>query len=211
MKIEKWIAEQVEVLQDGDAVVVFRLEGADGVPWGTWGRETAQLAERIEATLANLGEELPTGRHSMRLVAMNSRGNPMAVLPQTVQGRSSAAKAAAADAITAAKGAAINIATAESQLQAMTARVEAAEAARARAEERAADMVEAVYEMADRFHDMQTLVAKATMEEDLQMEKIRVIRDLGEKAAPVVQVVAMFLAEELQARISARRAAREDK
>jgi len=55
------------------------------------------------------------------------------------------------------------------------------------------------------------LVAKATMEEDLQMEKIRVIRDLGEKAAPVVQVVAMFLAEELQARIAQRRAAREDK
>lgn len=211
MKIEKWLKEQVEVLTEGDAVVTFRLEGSDGVPWGTWGRETAQLAERIEATLANLGEELPTGRHSLRLVALNARGNPMAVLPQTVQGRSSAAKAAAADAITAAKGAAINIATAESQLQAMTARVEAAEAARARAEERAADMVEAVYEMADRFHDMQTLVAKATMEEDLQMEKIRVIRDLGEKAAPVVQVVAMFLAEELQARMEKRRAAREDK
>lgn len=211
MKIEKWLKEQVEVLTEGDAVVTFRLEGQDGVPWGTWGRETAQLAERIEATLANLGEELPTGRHSMRLVALNARGNPMAVLPQTVQGRSSAAKAAAADAITAAKGAAINVATAESQLQAMTARVEAAEAARARAEERAADMVEAVYEMADRFHDMQTLVAKATMEEDLQMEKIRVIRELGEKAAPVVQVAAMFLAEELQARLAQRRAAREDK
>lgn len=214
--VEKWIEDQLTLtVGEGDGVqkmvALLRLEAADGTPWGTWPRETPEVAKRVLDTIATLAQELPTGRHTLRLVAVGPRGEAVAALPHTVQGTSSSAKAAMSDQLTAAKATAMNVATAEQQLAAMSARAERAERALGEWQEKYTDAMLGTFQMADHMQSLLLNVQQQTHQADLDMERLALMRETLSSAKPIFEVIAHFLGDELREVLVERNRKREER
>jgi hypothetical protein len=100
-----WLRMQAgEVREDGGQATTIVLEGADGTTWGTWTNfgpsKVESVGEAIQGALRIFSEELPTGKHKVKLVALDgTEQRQFAVLPLTVAGRSSGAAAASTEAL----------------------------------------------------------------------------------------------------------------
>lgn len=215
-QIEQWIADQLTLtVGEGEGVsrlvLVFRLEHSDGTAWGTWPRETPELAKRVSDTIATLAAELPTGRHTLKLIAIGKNNEAIAAVPHTVQGMSSAAKAAMSDQLTAAKATAMNVATAEQQLAAMSARAERAERALGEWQEKYTDAMLGTFQMADHMQSLLLNVQQQTHQADLDMERLALMRETLSSAKPIFDVIAHFLGDELREVLVERNRKREER
>lgn len=215
-QIEQWIADQLTLtVGEGEGVsrlvLVFRLEHSDGTAWGTWPRETPELAKRVSDTIATLAAELPTGRHTLKLIAIGKNNEAIAAVPHTVQGMSSAAKVAQSDQLTAAKATAMNVATAEQQLAAMSVRCEKAERLAADWQEKYTDAVLATFQMADHMQGLLMTVQQQTQKHELDLERTQLLRETLTSAKPIFDVAAQFLGEELRETLAERNRKREQR
>lgn len=96
--VETWIDSQKTLVQVGGiACANIKLEGTDGTVWGTWPIGTPNLALTIQQALIMLGEQLPQGRHPVKLLALDGQGNQIALLPQMISGKSQIASLAATE------------------------------------------------------------------------------------------------------------------
>jgi hypothetical protein len=99
-RLSEWVDMQRRLVQHGSGVSILRLKGPDDSTWGTWPIQTENLADTVAATVGMIAEELPKGRHACMLRAYDESGGEVSVLPQSVEGRSSAATSAAAEQLT---------------------------------------------------------------------------------------------------------------
>src|SRR5690606_30971142 len=91
MNTHEWIEEQRTLIDNGIAAATIRLEGVDETAWGTWPIALEGLADRIDATIATLADDLPKGRHNLRLLALDAKQLQIACRPLTITGKSAAA------------------------------------------------------------------------------------------------------------------------
>ena len=91
---EDWLSEQAGTVtevggaQVRAAKVVLEIGGQ---VHGTWATSSPALVDTVRTTIQRIGEELPTGSHSVELIAVDDAGSCLARLPVTIKGRNSAA------------------------------------------------------------------------------------------------------------------------
>jgi hypothetical protein len=97
-RVEAWLTSQKTILAvDSSHADKIALEGPDGNVWGKWPILLPELLQAIEQAITTIGEELPSGRHACKLIAIDAQGAQVSVLPRIIHGKSSAAATAASE------------------------------------------------------------------------------------------------------------------
>jgi hypothetical protein len=97
-RVEAWLASQKAILAvDSSHADKIALEGPDGNVWGKWPIALPELLQAIEQAITTIGEELPSGRHACKLIAIDAQGAQVSVMPRIIHGKSSAAATAASE------------------------------------------------------------------------------------------------------------------
>ena len=90
-----WLDQQRKLV-DGETIAsTFVLEGTDGSRWGTWPQAFPDIEQSISGILSSLSSELPKGKHSCKLLALDASGQQLSLFPVTISGGSDAATDAA--------------------------------------------------------------------------------------------------------------------
>jgi hypothetical protein len=89
-KVDVWLTYQREVIDGGVAVATIVLEGPDSEVLQTWPIAYGSLETAVEGELQSQREQLPKGRHQLRLLAKDTSGAQVAQMTLTVSGSSSA-------------------------------------------------------------------------------------------------------------------------
>lgn len=142
-RLANWVRMQQRLVDDGTKATHIHLivkDGIDETTWAIWPIATEKLAWEIQESLTALGQEISTGKHPAKLVALDHNGRQLGLLPQSIHGSAGAKTSAANEAVTHARATAMNVATAEQQLVTMANRAQAAE-------DRATKMMASFYEM----------------------------------------------------------------
>jgi hypothetical protein len=188
MNVADWIEEQRTLINDGVAVSMLRLVGADDSAWGTWPITLERLGERVETAIASLADELPTGKHAVRLIALDSKGLQVASLPRVIVGRSAAAKGAQTDAMNQAKAHSILVQSSEQQLATMGQRAEDAE-------RRAMEVTASAFELADAYLSLKQSVLLQEREDAIRAELAALARELLAEIKPLIAVLSEFVGQ----------------
>ena len=186
MNLETWLEEQNVLTVGEEPNTCVKLLDAQESVWATWG--VPVKSETVFAYFSGLRAQLATGRHAFTLVSY-SGDEQRARFMHTVEGGSSAAKAAQTDEITRAKATAMNIDIADKQLQMMSVRLEAADARAAKMEERAGEMVELVWKLADRVEERDRTDRRTELEFEEKQARIEFLKEIGGQVAPLIGLV----------------------
>lgn len=163
--------------------------GSDEV-WDTI--PTPAHEEDIHSRIANIGDRLSTGRHSLRLQAVSSRGTNWGQFGIDIEGKSAAARNAGNEAVSHAKALRVNVETGEMQLQSMSARLEAANARSAIAEEKAYGSIVNGFAMLDMAHKMMLDREREKMEAEVATKNAETMAMLAATMVPVLNVAVEF-------------------
>jgi TolA-binding protein len=195
-RTDAWMEMQCRTVQSGNVLAAWiTLEGTDGTTWGTWevtrdSSELEQLKRTVTEQLNLLGDELPTGRHQCKLVALDAARNQVALLPVVVTGRSSVAASAASEAKAMQQAVSIHVANTEAIMLGLQQENERLRTRNTDLEERIHDHEEAVLRLQQAGLEFQIDVKR---EEGRQ----RRMDDIYETGKPLLEVLMGIAAEEL--------------
>lgn len=97
-KLKAWLHTQRKIVElDATHAERIALEGPDEKLWGRWPVGLDELEGAIDAAIQALGDELPAGRHTCRLLALDVSGQQTSMFPRTIVGKSAGAATAATD------------------------------------------------------------------------------------------------------------------
>lgn len=193
-RLANWVRNQQRLVCDGIKASHIRLEGPDETTWATWSCETENLPDVIAQALIDFSEEVSKGSHGARLIACTSNGKQLGMLPQTITGNAAKTHSRAQEAVTNARATAMNVSTAQSQLDSMARRAEAAE-------ERSFQMMTHFFRMTEVVTNMQ----RASVEEDgRRLEAaaradamVRIGGAVAEHAGPLMALLTNFVAQKI--------------
>jgi hypothetical protein len=218
--IEEFVEEYNALVIDGEKTAFFQVvhAGTEEV-WHTFPNPADP--QKIQSSISNIGIELPTGRHSIRVQAISESSKAIrGQIAQSIEGRSAAAKSSMNDAINMAKATQMNIQTADTQLVNMSARLQAADERAREAEGRAGDMISEVYKMGDMVNKFIMERESSVVDREERDSRNKSFMMIAETMAPIVgqavQVGSMFMEmwikdkqEEMKAASDKKRKARE--
>jgi len=190
MNTHEWIEEQRTLIDNGIAAATIRLEGVDETAWGTWPIALEGLADRIDATIATLADDLPKGRHNLRLLALDAKQLQIACRPLTITGKSAAASQAISDHVSISKALALNVQMSEQQIASASIRAE-------NAEKRALEAMSGAFEIFDAFLTLKQKIMLEEIEAEDRRAKREMMADLAREGAPIIRAVAEAVAEKI--------------
>jgi len=218
-QLEDFVEEYNKLVINDEKTAYFQLVNAGtDETWHTFPNPAD--ASRIQAAISNMGNELPTGRHSIRVQAVSEgSGAIRGQVAQAIEGRSAAAKQAGNEQVQHAKALQMNIDTADKQMASMAARLQAAQERAQEAEERAGTMVGEVYKMGDMVNGFIMERESAQLDREERESRMRSMNAIAEVMAPIlgqaVTIGSMFAEiwikdkkEEMEARAETKRKAR---
>lgn len=195
---EAWIKAQLaDVAEDGTACTTIHLEGPDATVWGTWraDRHRADLVEAIEAAIAMHQDELPNGTHRAKLVSLDGSQRQIALLPITMRGRSSAATAAATEALAMQRAVALMVQNAEAVTAGLRSENE-------RLRERNDELVDHVQTAVGKLLEIQTSIVDVQREQLREDARSKRIDDIWQSMKPLAEagmdIVGGILADKYQ-------------
>jgi hypothetical protein len=188
-RVEAWLASQKAILAvDSSHADKIALEGPDGNIWGKWPVGLPELVSAIEQAITTIGEELPSGRHACKLIAIDAQGAQVSVMPRIIHGKSSAAATAASE--TRALQQATSNAIRNNEEQVLGLRNEN-ERLRARLDEEMAvkfDLLDKLSQVAYATHDL-------ALREKTAEQKHEIWKELIEKMGPGLEVLGGAIAQ----------------
>ena len=187
-KFEAWLDERLSVVEDDPANRPIRivLEGPSGEAWGSWPAKTDGLKEAIHRCVVALGEELPKGTHSGKIIAYSDSGGCLSTLPVNVSGKSIAASSQASEAVSLQRAMALAVANLQTTSEMMKDQLE-------RSAARGADLADSVLTLTSGLHEM--LGKSVTYQIDIEKEagRQRRLDVMTEKLAPMLDLAAGLL------------------
>ena len=194
--LETWIRAQTgSVREDGTHAATITLEGPDGTTWGTWPAKPnsgEELTQTIIGAVRLTEEELPSGRHRGKVIAVDSGGSQLAVLPLTMTGRSSVAAAAATEARAMQQAVAIMVQNAEAVTAGLRSENE-------RLSERNNELLDNLSRMVEQTLSFQQAAASWSAEAEAIKARTARIDAIAEQAKPLLEIGMAIAAEELAA------------
>ena len=187
-KFEAWLDERLSIVEDDPANRPIRivLEGPSGEAWGSWPAKTEGLKEAIHRCVVSLGEELPKGTHSGKIIAYSDSGGCLSTLPVNVSGKSVAASSQASEAVSLQRAMALAVANLQTTSEMMKDQLE-------RSASREADLADSVLTLTSGLHEM--LGKSVTYQIDIEKEagRQRRLDVMTEKLAPMLDLAAGLL------------------
>jgi hypothetical protein len=195
-KWELWIESQQRTVEaDGVCAATIKLEAPDGSVWGTWPAKTPELADMIAQAIDLLVEDLPKERHSCRLVSYDSKGEQLAVMPHSVQGRSAEAGKIANRDRSHAQATAVHLGNAEQVLGIQSRQLE-------RQNTLATELFDDNLVLREKLVGLMTDTLALRTNERLAEERLAVFRDLVATSKPMLESVISMGAELAQYKFS---------
>lgn len=187
-KYEAWLDERLSIVEDDPANRPIRivLEGPSGEAWGSWPAKTEGLKEAIHRCVVALGEELPKGTHSGKIIAYSDSGGCLSTLPVNVAGKSVASSTQGSEAVSLQRAMALAVANMQTISDVMKDQLE-------RAASREADLADSVLTLTNGLHEM--LGKSVTYQIDIEKEagRQRRLDVMTEKLAPMLDLAAGLL------------------
>lgn len=153
-------------------------------PWNTF--PAPADVDEIKAAISNIGRSLATGQQVLRLQAVGSGGSLRGQISIEIEGRSPAARQSGNEMINHAKATAMNVETADRQLSAMSARLQAADMRAQEAEERAGRMTGDVWKMAELANKMLMDKESAILDREEREARIQNMAKITETLVPIL-------------------------
>lgn len=187
-KYEAWLDERLSIVEDDPANRPIRivLEGPSGEAWGSWPAKTEGLKEAIHRCVVALGEELPKGTHSGKIIAYSDSGGCLSTLPVNVSGKSVASSTQGSEAVSLQRAMALAVANMQTISDVMKDQLE-------RAAAREAELADSVMTLTNGLHEM--LGKSVTYQIDIEKEagRQRRLDVMTEKLAPMLDLAAGLL------------------
>lgn len=186
--LEEFIEYYNKIVIDGESVSHYQLAIVSTEEIIRVFANPADFAD-VRTTIDSAAADMPTGSHTIKLVAISTDKQPIGRWSQTLSGRSQAAKVSAQEQISHAKALSMNIDTADRQLVNMSARLEEANERARIAEDRAGGMIQEVYKMGDLVNKF--IVEKESEHLDREEREARnaAILSIAGTIAPILQVL----------------------
>lgn len=187
-KYEAWLDERLSIVEDDPANRPVRivLEGPSGEAWGSWPSKTEGLKEAIHRCVVALGEELPKGTHSGKIIAYSDSGGCLSTLPVNVSGKSVASSTQGSEAVSLQRAMALAVANMQTISDVMKDQLE-------RAAARETELADSVMTLTNGLHEM--LGKSVTYQIDIEKEagRQRRLDVMTEKLAPMLDLAAGLL------------------
>jgi len=185
--VATWLRMQaLEVGQDGSATVTIVLEGSDGGTWQTWqrfGRENLEsVTQAVEGALMLFADEMPTGRHKVKLLALDQSEHQLGMLPLTVTGKSSAASAASSEALGMQRAVSLAVQNFEAMSGGLRHELQ-------RVQERNDELLDSNITLLSKFLEIQTGMAELVTDRRREEKREERIGELWTDIKPMVEVV----------------------
>lgn len=185
--IEEFLEEYNNLVIGDESTAYFRLTlAATEEPWGTF-LAPVDDPQRLVTAVSNLGHDLPTGQHSIKLQAISSKSDTIrGQIAFVVEGRSAAAKHAAKEQIELAKATAMHVDTMNVQLKGMSIRLQESQERCRKAEERAGDSISDVYKMGDLVNGMILKQKVADFDVEERQQRMENMAEIAKTMAPIL-------------------------
>lgn len=157
---------------------------------GTFREPLEPKLQEVQETISSAGALLPTGQHIIRVVAMSATGIILGECGQVTHGLSQAARSAINDATKISQALAMNVETAQAQIDRMEQRAQAAEGRALHAEKCVADMMVEKVKIVDMVHAMQLRAEEGQLDRAEREARMDTIKQIGVAFMPVVNAVA---------------------
>ncbi len=187
-------------------VQVFQLVDYHHTVLETW-LTPLEDPNEIDASISKRLNTMPPGSHQLTVQAISNTGSVMGSQSMISTGRSQAARSAANDATKMAEAVAMNVDTAQQQIQMMEARAQAAETRAMNAETKVGAMVNDFYKMVDLANTMQMNSELNQIKEKESAARTEILTGIGMQLIPVAGKVAALGTELLDYKV--RKAKRE--
>lgn len=183
--VKDFVEEYNKLVIEGTATTYFQivLMSSDDV-WNTF--IAPADPEKVEAALANVSTDLPTGKHTLQVQAMGDGNIVRARMSQNVEGRSAAARQANNDVIAHAKAVSLNIETAEIQMRHSNARSQVANERAETSERHVASLVADGFKMQEICHKMIIEKESAAFDEDERAARMHNMKAIAETFVPML-------------------------
>ncbi len=185
--VATWLRMQaLEVGQDGTATATIVLEGSDGGTWQTWQRFSREnletVTQAVEGALLLFADEMPTGRHKVKLLALDQGEHQLGMLPLTVTGKSSAASAASSEALGMQRAVSLAVQNFEAMSGGLRHELQ-------RVQERNDELLDSNITLLSKFLEIQTGMAELVQDRRREEKREERIGELWADVKPMVEVV----------------------
>lgn len=191
--LEDWIKKQNELVVGQQSVSHFKLIDALEAVWNSW--QAPVEAQEIQDEIHSLKSQLPTGRHTLYVIAYAENGEILGRTMQTVDGGSAAAKAAQSDSMSMAKATRVHVDTMEVQLNSMGIRLQEAQRQVIDAERQRGEMADFAWKLAERVQDYTRRDLAAELEIREREARIEGIKTLAKEGQPLVALLTNLLVQ----------------
>lgn len=158
----------------------------------------------IMGAISDKANELATGTYVLKLVAFGEKTRTvLGSFNSTVQGRNSDAKRVAQEHVTHAKAIAMNVSTAEGQLNSMMVRMQAADQRAHEAEERAGSLVEHVYKLGDIVNTVMYDQDERRMQREESEARIAIYKDIAGALMPLLGPLVVIASKWVENKVNA--------
>lgn len=169
--------------------------------WGTF-PNPGQESE-IMSAISELAIQLASGTYALRLQAIGAKSRTiLAQFSSTVEGRNNVAKKVAQEHVSHAKALAMNVHTAEQQLNSMTVRMQAADQRAHEAEERAGNLVEHVYKLGDIVNNILYDQEERRMAREESEARIAIYKDVASTLMPILAPLVVIASKWVEKKIN---------
>jgi hypothetical protein len=209
-QLEEFIEEYNVLVIDDDTTGFYQIinAGTDEI-WHTFACPAD--AQKVQTSISNLAQELPTGRHSIRVQAIGKSSKAIrGQMAQSVEGRSAAAKVAIGDHLSNAKAMKLQVDMMETQVASMTARYQTAQEQLAEASESRGAMMLDSFKLQEMVHGMLMKQEQGSLDTAERESRMRSLETIAQTLAPVLGQAIQIGSEFAEIWVKEKKAAMQD-